>query len=148
MLRLAIALLILSWSAAAELGAASSADLAGTWVVDTDATWERLKKIPEVAALPPEQLPLVKSTYEGQFKTATFSFTADKLVATVNGERKEEAYKITRTEGDALYTEDTSSDGKVTHSRIDVGSNQLVVTNTADPTQAIVLKRKSDAAAK
>ncbi len=146
MIRTATILFVILFAGLAELHAAAMADLAGTWVVDTDATWEKLKKIPEVAALPAEQLPLVKSTYETQFKSASFDFSDGKLTSTVNGEKKEESFKITKSEGNSLFTEDTASDGKVTHSRIDISPDQLVVVNMADQTQAIVLRRKGAAA--
>jgi hypothetical protein len=146
MIRSATILLVILFASIAELHAATVADLAGTWVVDNDATWEKLKKMPELAALPAEQLPLVKSTFETQFKSASFEFADGKLTSTVNGEKKEETFKVTKTEGNSLFTDDTASDGKVTHSRVDVGADQLVVVNMDNPTQAIVLRRKSAAA--
>ena len=144
MLRPLAAAVVLSLLAASRLAAVSAADLVGTWEVDAPATWESMKTMPEITALPPEQQAMVKATVLTQFQSTTFEFTSDKLVSVIGGQRKEESYTVTRTEGDTLFTDDTC-DGKVTHSSIEVGPSTLAITNLAEPSQKAVLKRKAAA---
>ncbi len=125
------------------LSAASADDLVGTWVVDTEATWDKLKALPEMAAVAANQVETVKAAFTTQFSTASFEFTTEKLVSTVNGEKKEESYTVTKTDGDTLYTDDTAADGKVSHSKVLVAKDKLELTNVAEPTQTVVLKRKA-----
>jgi hypothetical protein len=130
-----------------HLAAVTAADMLGTWQVDTDATWERLKKMPVVTGLSADQVSQVKAALIEQFKNAVFEFTAGKLTVQVGGENKQESFVVSKIDGESIYTDDTASDGKVTHSRVDVIADELVVNDIESPSEIIVLRRKDASAA-
>jgi hypothetical protein len=137
-----LALCLLSALGVLPLAAATAAgDLVGIWVMDADATWEKLKTNPTVAAVPAEQLPLVKQTFMAQMAAMTFEFTPDKLSVHTGTEVKTEAYVVLRTDGNALVTESTTTDGKKEQSKVEVDGAKMTLTNLGDGTTAI-LKRK------
>jgi len=136
---LALALLLL---VTRPLGAATSADLVGDWVVNFDATWTSMAaKLPQMASLTPDQLALVKSEAAAQIAGKVFTFTTTSLISTQGKDSQSEAYVVAKTDGDTLYTDDTSADGKVTHSRIDVTPTQLTLTDVGQDV-TVVLQRK------
>lgn len=125
--------------------AVEATDLVGTWTVDVDATWDKLKALPQVAALPPDQVGMVKATLEDQLRSTEFTFTADTLTSTSGGVQKQEKFQVTKTQGDTLFTTDTSADQKVTHSSIQVSPTRLTITNMDQPGEVVVLQRKPSA---
>jgi len=126
---------------ARPLGAATSADLVGDWVVNCDATWASMAKLPQMASLTPDQVALVKSTATAQMTGRVFTFTPTTLISTMGKEVQTESYVVAKTDGDSIYTDDTSAEGKVTHSRIDVAANQLTLTDLEQDV-TVVLQRK------
>ncbi len=135
-------ILALCFLAPLRAEAAQAADLVGTWSVDVDATWDHLKKMPEVTALSSEQAAQVKTMLIDQMKSAVFTFSADTLTSDASGVKKEEKYTVTRTDGDTLYTTDTAADGHVGHSQIDVAAKRLTITNSDKPSEIVVLVRQ------
>jgi len=135
---LVIGLLLL---VARPLSAATTADLSGDWVVNCDATWASMAKLPQMASLTPDQVALVKSTATAQMTGHVFTFTPTTLISTMGKDVQTESYVVAKTDGDSIYTDDTSAEGKVTHSRIDVAPNQLILTDL-DQGVTVVLQRK------
>jgi len=135
---LALGLLCL---AARPLDAATSADLVGDWVVNCDATWASMAKLPQMASLTPDQVALVKSTATAQMTGRVFTFTPTTLISTMGKDVQTESYVVAKTDGESIYTDDTSAEGKVTHSRIDVAPNQLTLTDLEQDV-TVVLQRK------
>jgi hypothetical protein len=128
-----------------RLTAASSADLIGTWAVDGEATWNRLQSSPQIAGkltgLPPDMIEQIKGTMLAQTAGTVFQFTNDTLISTSAGVKREEHFTISATKGEVLTADCRDDQGKTSQSTITVGRNQLEISNVADPTQVVVLKR-------
>lgn len=137
---LAIALLLVA--TALHLAAASATDLLGTWTIDTDATWDKLKELPQLKALSPEQAVLVKSTFSTQSAGISYTFTADRLTSTTAGVKKDETYTIVSIEGDTITAEGTDDQGKKERSLIRFENNRMILTSASDPLQKVVLKKQ------
>lgn len=138
MSRLLASFVCLCLAFAVQAHAATAADLVGSWSVDPDATWEKMKSVPQFAALPPEKVPQIKAMFAGM----SYEVTKDKITATVNGQTKEEAYVVLKVEGDTLVTESTNAAGKKEQTRNEfLKDGTLVLTNLANPAQQMVLKK-------
>lgn len=137
--------LTLAFSAWAHVYAASVTDLIGMWTVDGDATWQRLQHSPQIASkltgLPAEMVDQIKSAMLTQINATSFQFTSDKLISTTNGLRREERFTISATNGNVLTADCIDDQGKASQSTVTVGKDQLEISNVADATQVVVLKR-------
>ena len=98
-------------------------------------------KLPQMSSLTPDQLALVKTETAAQITGKVFTFTTTALVSTQGKDSQSESYVVTKTDGNTLYTDDTSAAGKVTHSRIEVTPTQLTLTDV-DQDVTVVLQRK------
>lgn len=125
-----------------HLAAAAATDLLGSWTVDPDATWEKLKDLPQLKALPPETAALAKSAFATQSAGMSFTFTADRLTTTTAGVKREETYTIVSIEGDTITAEGTDDQGKKERSIIRFENNRMVLTSASDPLQKVVLKKQ------
>ena len=138
---LATALLLAA--ASLPLAAATAADLVGTWTVDADATWDKLKDLPQLKALAPEHAALAKSTFATQSAGMSFTFTADRITTTTAGVKREETYVIVSTTGDTIVAEGTDEQGKKERSEIRFEGDRMILTSVSDPLQKVVLKKKA-----
>jgi hypothetical protein len=136
---------LLALGLAPLLHGAGAADLVGSWSVDGDATWDGLRKSPQIskqlAGLAPEMVEQVKSTMLTQVAATTYQFTTDKLISVVNGLRREESYKIIATAGNVLTADCLDDQGKASQSKVTVGKDRLEIANTANPDEVVFLKR-------
>lgn len=137
---LATALLLATTSL--HLAAAAATDLIGTWAIDVDGTWDKLKELPQLKALPPETATLVKSTFATQSAGISYTFTADRITSTIAGVKREETYTIVSIEGDTITAEGTDEQGKKERSIIRFENNRMLLTSASDPMQKVVLKKQ------
>lgn len=138
MSRFLASLICLCLAFATQAHAATAADLIGSWSVDADATWEKMKIVPQFAALPPEKVPQIKA----MFAAMNYEVTKDKMISTANGQKKEETYTVTKGEGDTLITESTDAAGKKEQTKVEfLKDGSMVLTNLANPAQQMVLKK-------
>ncbi len=98
----------------AQLAAATAADLIGSWVVDTDATWEAFAADPKVGeqikSMPADQQAMMKQSMGMQFAKMRFDITADKALLTKpDGKVEENSYKVSKIDGDVITIEDTGA---------------------------------------
>lgn len=81
-------------------------DLVGTWVVDSDAYWDKIRSIPAtadaIAKLAPDVVARMKSVMVSVTAGNTCQFTTDKMIAVFLGVRHESSYKITAINGNVL----------------------------------------------
>jgi hypothetical protein len=130
---------------APALHGAGASDLVGSWSVDGDATWDSLRKSPQIAkqlaGLAPEMIEQVKSTMLTQVAATSYQFTADKLISVANGLRREESYKISASNGNVLTADCIDDQGKASQSKVTVAKDRLEITNTANPDEVVFLKR-------
>jgi hypothetical protein len=135
----------LALSLAPQLDAASASDMVGVWSVDGDATWDSLKKSPQIskqlAGLAPDMIEQIKTTMLTQVAATTYQFTTDKLISISNGLRREERYTITATAGNVLTADCTDDQGKKSQSKVTITPDRLVLLNTDSPEEVVVLKR-------
>ncbi len=135
----------------AALGAATAKDLIGSWVVDTDATWEVVSKDPAMAqqlkSIPADQQGAVKSMVLAQMAKLRIDVTADKATTTApDGSIEENPYKVAKIDGDVITVEGTAAKkdkGQGFDGEITVKDGRLHMRNKgADggPDLAIVLK--------
>lgn len=136
-----LATILLLAATALHLAAASAGDLIGTWTVDADATWDKLKDLPQIKALAPEHATLAKSTFATQSAGMSFTFTADRITTTVAGVKREETYTIVSIAGDTITAEGTDEQGKKEKSIITFENNRMLLTSASDPLQKVVLKK-------
>jgi hypothetical protein len=141
-----VALMAVPLFIAATLQAATVNDLVGTWLIDGPATWDKLKASsqvgPQLSALPPDQQALARTAMIDSCANQTIEFTTEKVISINNGARREESFKVTKTDGDELTTESIDDQGKHGMSTVQVSSSQLVVTNLEHPDVIVVLKRQ------
>lgn len=134
--------LLVSIALAQSLCAATAADLVGVWVVDTDATWVKLQTLPQLSGLSAEQKVTAKDMLVTQLASVQFTFTVDKLISNMGGQNKTETYKVAASTDAGITCEGTDELGVITRSLVKVSGNTMNITNAAEPTQEIVLKRK------
>ena len=137
-----IATALLLVTTALHLAAAAATDLLGTWAVDADATWEKLKDLPQIKALPPDFATQAKDAFATQSAGMTFTFTTDRLTTTTAGVKREETYTIVSNEGDTITAEGTDDQGKKERSLIRFENNRMILTSASDPLQKVVLKKQ------
>lgn len=140
-MRLILAALLLI-AGVLPLAAANAKDLIGTWVVDVDATWLKLKDLPELKALPPEMVGTVKSAFAAQGAGMTFTFTDKLLTTMVAAVKREESYIVVSSDSDSITTESTDQEGKKERSVVKFVDGAMELTSVSDPTKKVVLKRK------
>lgn len=139
-------LLCLALGLALQLHAATAKDIQGEWVIDAPATWEGMKTLPQIAAMPPEQQQAVGQMMIKQLSGASTTVTADKLISTKpDGTVEESTYKVTAIDGDKVSTESTKADGKVEKTDIVVKGDTLTLTSPSHPGMTMVMKRKAAA---
>jgi hypothetical protein len=136
------AILMLCLATCAPLLAASAKDLLGTWTVDVDATWAKLKDLPELKALPPEMANVAKSAFAAQGAGMTFTFTENTLTTMVGGQKREETYVVVSSDSDSLTTESTDQQGAKERSVVRFVDGAMELMSVSDPTKKVVLKRK------
>ncbi len=141
-MKLLFAALVLTLVVTQSLSAASVDDLVGEWTVDTALTWEKLQGLPQLSALTAEQKASAKDMLVAQLATVQFTFTTTTLVSNAGGQNKSETFKIIATTDAGLTCESTDEQGAVTRSLVKPSGNTLSISNLADPTQVIILKRK------
>ena len=124
------------------LAAASAKDLVGTWTVDVDATWLKLKDVPEIKALPPEMAATVKSAFAAQGTGMTFTFSENLLTTMVGAVKREESYVVISSDSDSITTESTDSEGKKERSIVKFVNGTIELMSVSDQTKKVVLKRK------
>ncbi len=137
-----IILMLLLATSALPLAAATVKDLVGTWVVDVDATWLKLKDLPEVKALPPEMSAAVKSAFAAQGAGMTFTFTENLLTTTIAAVKREESYIVVASDSDSITTESTDQEGKKERSVVKFVDGAMELTSVSDQAKKVVLKRK------
>ena len=138
MTRIITGLFCLCLGFATQAHAATVADLIGVWMVDADATWEKLKTQPQFAAAKPEQVTQMKAMFASMICEAT----NDKMISSMAGQKKEETYVVIKTEDGSLVTETTDAAGKkekTKHEFLKDGS--MLITNVDNPGQQMVMKK-------
>ena len=127
------------------LHGASANDLVGIWSVDGDATWAILRKSPTISkqltGVPADVEDQVKGAVLNQVALTTYQFTTEKLVSITNGQRREEQYKISHTDGNVLTADCIDDTGKASQSKVTVGTDRLEIQNVGNPDEVVVLKR-------
>ncbi len=134
--------LLLSVLTTSLVMAAAAKDMVGTWTVDTEATWNKLKDLPQMKALPPEMAATAKSAFAAQSGGMIFTFTNDRITTVVAGVKREETYVIISIDGDTITAEGTDPEGKKERSLIRFVDGGMELTSVSDPMQKVVLKRK------
>lgn len=138
MSRILASLICLCLAFATQAYAATAADLIGSWSVDADATWDKMKAQPQFAAAKPEQVTQVKA----MFGSMSYEITKDKMISSMAGQKKEETYTVSKGEGDSLVTESTDAVGKKEKSKVEfLKDGSLLLTNLDNPAQQMVLKK-------
>jgi hypothetical protein len=137
-----LALLILCFSFTSSLMAATANDLVGTWTVDTALTWDKMQALPQLSALSAEQKAMAKTMFVSQIGIAEFTFTSTTLTSNLGGVKKSESYKVIDSTPAGITCESTDELGAVTRSVVQIEHNILSISNLADPTQIVILKRK------
>jgi hypothetical protein len=122
--------------------AATAKDMVGSWSVDIDATWNKLKDLPEMKALTPEMSATVKSAFATQSGSMLITFTDDRITTVVGGVKREETYVIISIDGDTITAEGTDSEGKKERSLIRFADGTMELTSVSSPLQKVVLRRK------
>ncbi len=140
-MRLAFVALMLA-ACSLPLAAASAKDLVGTWAVDVDATWLKLKDLPELKALPPEMANAAKAAFSAQGAGMIFIFTDKLLTTTIGAIKREESYAVISTDSDSITTESTDAEGKKERSVVKFVDGAMELMSVSDPTKKVVLKRK------
>ena len=140
-MRLAFVALMLA-ACSLPLAAASAKDLVGTWAVDVDATWLKLKDLPELKALPPEMANAAKAAFSAQGAGMIFIFTDKLLTTTIGAIKREENYVVISTDSDSITTESTDAEGKKERSVVKFVDGAMELMSVSDPTKKVVLKRK------
>ena len=140
-MRLALVALLIT-ACSLPLAAASAKDLVGTWTVDVDATWLKLKDLPELKALPPEMANAAKAAFSAQGANMIFIFTDKLLTTTVGAIKREESYVVISTDSDSITTESTDAEGKKERSVVKFVDGAMELMSVSDPTKKVVLKRK------
>jgi hypothetical protein len=140
-MRLALVALLIT-ACSLPLAAASAKDLVGTWTVDVDATWLKLKDLPELKALPPEMAHTAKAAFSAQGANMIFNFTDKLLTTTVGAIKREESYVVISTDSDSIITESTDGEGKKERSVVKFVDGAMELMSESDPTKKVVLKRK------
>lgn len=140
-MRLALVALLIT-ACSLPLAAASAKDLVGTWTVDVDATWLKLKDLPELKALPPEMANAAKAAFNAQGANMIFNFTDKLLTTTVGAIKREESYVVISTDSDSIITESTDGEGKKERSVVKFVDDAMELMSESDPTKKVVLKRK------
>lgn len=140
-MRLALVALLIT-ACSLPLAAASAKDLVGTWTVDVDATWLKLKDLPELKALPPEMANTAKAAFSAQGANMIFNFTDKLLTTTVGTIKREESYVVISTDSDSIITESTDGEGKKERSVVKFVDGAMELMSESDPTKKVVLKRK------
>ena len=140
-MRLALVALLIT-ACSLPLAAASAKDLVGTWTVDVDATWLKLKDLPELKALPPEMANTAKAAFSAQGANMIFNFTDKLLTTTVGAIKREESYVVISTDSDSIITESTDGEGKKERSVVKFVDGAMELMSESDPTKKVVLKRK------
>lgn len=140
-MRLALVALLIT-ACSLPLAAANAKDLVGTWTVDVDATWLKLKDLPELKALPPEMANTAKAAFSAQGANMIFNFTDKLLTTTVGTIKREESYVVISTDSDSIITESTDGEGKKERSVVKFVDGAMELMSESDPTKKVVLKRK------
>lgn len=122
--------------------AADAKDMIGTWAVDAEATWNKLKELPQIKTLPPEIAATAKSAFVTQSSGMIFTFTADKITTAFGGTKREESYVVLSIDGDTITAEGTDPEGKKERSLIRLVDGGMELTSVSDPMQKVVLRRK------
>lgn len=138
MSRILSSLICLCLAFATQAHAATAADLIGVWSVDAEATWDKMKALPQFAAAKPEQVTQMKA----MFNAMGYEVTKDKMISTMAGQRKEDSYTVSKVEGDSLVTDSTDAAGKKEQTKVEfLKDGSLLLTNLANPAQVMVLKK-------
>jgi hypothetical protein len=140
-MRLALVALMLA-ACSLPLAAASVKDLVGTWTVDVDATWLKLKDLPELKALPPEMASMAKAAFSTQGAGMTFTFTDTLLTTMIGAVKREEHYVVISTDSDSITTESPDAEGKKERSIVKFVDGAMELMSVSDPAKKVVLKRK------
>ncbi len=140
-MRLALVALLIT-ACSLPLAAASAKDLVGTWTVDVDATWLKLKDLPELKALPPEMANTAKAAFSAQGANMIFNFTDKLLTTTIGAIKREESYVVISTDSDSIITESTDGEGKKERSVVKFVDGAMELMSVSDPAKKVVLKRK------
>ncbi len=141
MIRFCLALLLLIFTTTSGMAAAAK-DLIGTWTVDAEATWNKLKDLPQVKALPPEVANTAKSAFVTQSAGMVFIITDKKITTTIGGTTREESYEIISIDGEVITAEGTDPEGKKERSLIRIIEGGMELTSVSDPMQKVVLRKK------
>ncbi len=137
-----IALIVLCFSLTSSVTAATVNDLVGTWTVDTALTWDKMQALPQLSSLSAEQKAMAKTMFVSQIGIAEFTFTSTTLNSNLGGVKKSESYKVIGSTPAGITCESTDELGTVTRSVVQIEHNILTISNVADPTQVVILKRK------
>ncbi len=122
---LTIALLL---TACAGIHAATIADLAGTWSIDADATWDEWQKRPEFANIPDEMKATIRQNAMAMMGTMTWEVTGDTVARSEKGKVVETTpFTVVATEGDVLTIENTGPDGTKQAGRFELRGEKLAI---------------------
>jgi hypothetical protein len=140
--RLTLLVLISLCTSTLAMAAVSGKDMVGTWTVDANATWLKLKDVPELRALPPEYAATVKSAFMSQAENMIFTITDSSITTTVAGQKREEKYVILSISGDTITAEGTDETGTKAQSRLQFIDGKMELSVVSAPEKTVVLKRK------
>jgi hypothetical protein len=135
-------ILLLTFITSSLALAASAKDMIGTWTVDAEATWNKLKDLPQIKNLPPDVANGAKSAFLNQATGMIFTFTDKLLTTSFGGTKREETYVIISIDGDTITSEGTDAEGRKERSLIRFVDGGMELTSVSEPMQKVVLKRK------
>jgi hypothetical protein len=124
--------------------AVTAADLLGKWTVDVEKTWAKFEANPDIAQIGAEQLAQIKKKATATMASMVIEISADKMVATVDGQTKTQTYKITGIDGNVVSMEGTDEEGKTDRSKAEMKDGQLYISHDGDDAGSpVVLNRKA-----
>lgn len=135
------------------LSAATTKDIEGQWVVDTEATWTMMQENPQMKAqfgsMPPEQQAQIKSMVMAKMAKLTWNLKDGRAEITEpDGTMRTSTWTVTKSEGDTLSIEAKDAQGTATAGTLTIAGDQLIARGFSDakkpagqPDTAIVMKR-------
>lgn len=131
-----------------QIQRANPNDLVGSWSIDVEATWDKIRSSPLIpimaernGIIDKDEVDNFKTFVLTQFAGAGWQFTADKRIWIGNGERSETGYTITAITEDVLTAECADENGHGFQMKFTVTGNRLEMVSPDSPYLVIVCNR-------
>jgi hypothetical protein len=124
----------------------NASDLIGIWVPDAEAAWELTRITPLVAkrlaGLTRDAVARAKARFLAGVTVASLQYTADKIITTGPGMRREDIYKISAIDDNVFTIDSIDAKGKTTsQSKVTVAHDRLEGYETDKPDVVFVFNR-------